>query len=192
MTEKKKHKNEEERTESEIEENKAEAVATSNDVSVDVEQLSAQIESLKKQLAEAESKASEYKDNWLRTQADFQNYRKRVERDHEMTYLSLKGDVIKKVLPALDDLERALQNRRAEDPWANGIELVARKFQTILENEGLRKIEAVGTEFDPNFHEAISHEPADGAQSGHVIGVIQNGYMLGERVIRPALVRVAQ
>ena len=56
----------------------------------------------------------------------------------------------------------------------------------------MKKIEALGVEFDPNFHEAISHEPADGAQSGHVIGVVQNGYMLGERVIRPALVRVAQ
>jgi molecular chaperone GrpE len=62
----------------------------------------------------------------------------------------------------------------------------------MLESEGVKKIEAIGTEFDPNFHEAISHEPANGAQSGHVIGVVQNGYMIGERVIRPALVRVAQ
>jgi molecular chaperone GrpE len=183
MTEKKKREQEEE-----LEESKVEAVATSEDV----EQLSAEVETLKKQLAESESKTSEYKDSWLRSQAEFQNYRKRVERDNEMTYLSMKGDILKKVLPALDDLERALQNRRAEDPWANGIELIARKLQNILENEGLKKIEALGTEFDPNFHEAISHEPADGAESGHVIGVVQNGYMLGERVIRPALVRVAQ
>jgi molecular chaperone GrpE len=109
-----------------------------------------------------------------------------------MRKIDMKGDIVKKVLPVLDDLERALQNRSAEDPWANGIELVARKFQNILESEGIKKIEALGTEFDPNFHEAISHEPADGAKSGHVIGVVQNGYMIGERVIRPALVRVAQ
>ena len=109
-----------------------------------------------------------------------------------MMYLSMKGDIIKKVLPALDDLERALQNRRPEDPWADGIELIARKLQNMLESEGVKKIEALGKEFDPNFHEAISHEPADGVKSGHVIGVVQNGYMLGERVIRPALVRVAQ
>jgi molecular chaperone GrpE len=188
MTEKKKHKREDELTENEIEENQAEAVATSEDVG----HLSAVIESLKKQLAEAESKVSEYKDSWLRSQAEFQNYRKRIERDSELNYLSMKGDIIKKVLPALDDLERALQNRRADDPWANGIELIARKLQNLLENEGVKKIEALGTEFDPNFHEAISHEPADGAQSGFVIGVVQNGYMIGERVIRPALVRVAQ
>ena len=187
MAEKKKREKEEE-----LEEVKAEAVAASQSGSSDLEQLSAEIESLKKQLAEAESKTSEYKDSWLRSQAEFQNYRKRLDRDNEMMYASMKGDIIKKVLPVLDDLERALQNRSAEDAWASGIELVVRKFQNILESEGLKKIEALGAEFDPNFHEAISHEPADGAHSGHVIGVVQNGYMLGERVVRPALVRVAQ
>ena len=189
MTEKKKHKHqEEELAEKEVEETKAEAVA----ISAEVEQLSAEIDVLRKKLDEAEAKTSEYKDSWLRSQAEFQNYRKRLERDNEMMYISMKGDIIKKVLPVLDDLERALQNRSADDAWASGIELVVRKFQNILESEGLKKIEALGVEFDPNFHEAISHEPANGAQSGYVIGVVQNGYMLGERVIRPALVRVAQ
>ena len=188
MTEKKKrtHHNEE------LRENEAEAVATSNDVSENTEQLSAEIDRLKKKVEEAEAKTSEYKDSWLRSQAEFQNYRKRIERDNEMMYASMKGDIVKKVLPVLDDLERALQNRSVDDPWANGIELIVRKFQNILENEGVKKIEALGAEFDPNFHEAISHEPADGAHSGHVIGVVQNGYMIGDRVIRPALVRVAQ
>ena len=186
MPDKKKHEHHEDRDE--LEENRTEAVATP----ADVEQLSAEIEALKKQLAEAESKTSEYKDSWLRSQAEFQNYRKRLERDNEMMYNSMKGDIVKKVLPVLDDLERALENRSADDAWANGIELVVHKFENILESEGVKKIEALGTEFDPNFHEAISHEPADGAQSGHVIGVVRNGYMLGERVIRPALVRVAQ
>jgi molecular chaperone GrpE len=192
MTEKKNHKHEEEFIANQDEETKAEAVATSENTSSDVEQLSAEIDGLKKKLAEAEAKTSEYKDSWLRSQAEFQNYRKRLERDNEMMYTSMKGDIIKKVLPVLDDLERALQNRSADDAWASGIELVVRKFQTILESEGLKKIDALGKEFNPNFHEAISHEPANGAQSGQVIGIAQNGYMLGERVIRPALVRVAQ
>ena len=193
MTEKKKHKQTEaESSEQEVEETKAEAVATSDGGSQEVEQLSAELDVLKKKLEEAESKTSEYKDSWLRSQAEFQNYRKRLERDNEMMYTSMKGDIFKKVLPVLDDLERALQNRSADDAWASGIELVVRKFQNILESEGLKKIEALGVEFDPNFHEAISHEPANGAKSGHVIGVVQNGYMIGERVIRPALVRVAQ
>ncbi|MBI5964772.1 MAG: nucleotide exchange factor GrpE [Chloroflexi bacterium] len=159
---------------------------------VEQEQANAEADALKSQLAEMEAKASEYKDGWLRSQAEFINYKNRMARDNEMMYVSMKGDIVKKVLPALDDLERALQNRPADDAWASGIELIARKLQNILEAEGVKRIVAEGAAFDPNFHEAISHEPNDDVESGHVIAVVQNGYILGERVIRPALVRVAQ
>ena len=182
MTEKKKHKHEEKN-----EETKTGAVAAAEFG----EQLTAEIEALRKQLEDAESKLAESVEGWQRSAADFQNYKKRIERDNELMYASMKGDILKKVLPALDDLERALQNRPADDAWANGIELIVRKLQNILESEGVKRIEAEGAEFNPNFHEAISHEPAE-VESGHVIAVVQNGYMLGERVIRPALVRVAQ
>jgi molecular chaperone GrpE len=183
MTEKKKQ-------EEEVEETQAEAVAESENT----DQLlsDAERETLKKKLADAESKTVEYRDSWMRAQAEFQNYKKRIERDNELTYVSMKGDIVKKVLPVLDDLERALQNRPADNSWASGIELIARKLQNVLESEGIKRIDAEGQEFDPNFHEAISHEPADGVKSGFVIAVVQNGYMLGDRVIRPALVRVAQ
>jgi molecular chaperone GrpE len=134
----------------------------------------------------------EYKDGWARSQAEFQNYKKRIERDNELTYASMKGDIVKKVLPVLDDLELALQNRPVENAWANGIELIARKLQNILESEGVKRIEAKGLAFDPNFHDAITHEPSEEVESGHVIDVVRNGYTLGERVIRPASVRVAQ
>jgi molecular chaperone GrpE len=191
MTEKKKHKHEED-----ADLHQSEAVAEpqqeQGQPAENTGQLSVEVESLKRQLNEAQARVAEYKDGWARSQAEFQNYKKRLERDNELMYVSMKGDIIKKVLPALDDLERALQNRPVEGSWADGIELIARKLQNMLESEGVKKIEAVGTEFDPNFHEAISHEAADGAKSGFVIGVVQNGYMLGERVIRPALVRVAQ
>ncbi len=161
-------------------------------MSIEDERVKANFDALQSQLAEAEAKASEYKDSWARSQAEFQNYKKRIERDNELMYTSMKGDIIKKVLPALDDLERALQNRPADDAWASGIELIARKLQNILESEGVKRIEAHGAAFDPTFHEAITHEPSDDVESEHVIAVVQNGYMLGERVIRPALVRVAQ
>jgi molecular chaperone GrpE len=151
-----------------------------------------QEESLAGRLEQAEARASEYKDGWLRAQADFQNYKKRIERDNELMYASMKGEILKKILPVLDDLERAMLNRPAEDAWTNGIELVTRKLQSVLDTEGVKRIDAEGRPFDPNFHEAISHEPSDTVESGHVIEVTQNGYMLGERVIRPALVRVAQ
>jgi molecular chaperone GrpE len=189
MTEKKKHKHEEETN---MENAEAVAQSTQEETSEKETQLAAEMESLSLQLRQAEARAAEYKDGWVRAQADFQNYKKRLERDNELTYISMKGDIVKKILPVLDDLERALQNRPEDNAWANGIELIARKLQNVLESEGIKRIDAEGVEFDPNFHEAISHEPADGVQSGFVIGVVQNGYMLGERVIRPALVRVAQ
>ncbi|HUG35108.1 MAG TPA: nucleotide exchange factor GrpE [Anaerolineales bacterium] len=181
MTDKKKHKYEEK-------EIKAEAVEASGIGG----QAFAETEALKRQLEEAEAKLAESVDGWRRAQAEFQNYKKRIERDNELMYASMKGDILKKVLPALDDIERALQNQPTDNAWANGIELIARKLQNMLETEGVKRIEAKGAQFDPKFHEAISHEPAEGVASGHVIEVVQNGYMLGERVIRPALVRVAQ
>jgi len=150
------------------------------------------VEALTRRLEQAETQAAEYKDGWLRAQADFQNYKKRIERDNELTYASMKSDIVRRVLPVLDDLERALQNRPADEAWVNGIELITHKLRSVLEAEGVKRIEAEGLPFDPNFHEAISHEPGGEVESGYVIAVAQNGYMLGERVIRPALVRVAQ
>jgi molecular chaperone GrpE len=156
------------------------------------EQAETEFEALQKQLEEAEAKAAENLDGWQRTQAEFINYKNRVQRDRELDYASMKGDIVKKVLPVLDDMERALANRPEGNSWANGMELIVRKFQNILEVEGVKRIEAAGQPFDPNFHEAISSEPNDEVESGHIIEVVQNGYISGERVIRPAMVRVAQ
>jgi molecular chaperone GrpE len=149
------------------------------------------LEALRSQLSAAEQKAAENLDGWQRALAEFQNYRKRVERDREAEQAGMKGDLIKKILPVLDDLERALQNRPEDDAWSNGIDLIQRKLQAILEAEGVKRIEADGAVFDPNFHEAISQEPYDGVESDHIVAVTQQGYMLGDRVIRPAQVRVA-
>jgi|NGEPerStandDraft_6_1074524.scaffolds.fasta_scaffold50697_2 molecular chaperone GrpE len=150
------------------------------------------IDELKSQLAEAQSQAAEYKDGWQRSVAEFQNLRRRVEADKAEMYQTAVGSIIKRYLPILDDMERAMQARPADLAWAEGVELICRKLQSILEAEGLKRIEAEGQKFDPNFHEAIGQEPAEGVESGTVIGIVRNGYMLGERVIRPAMVRVAQ
>ncbi|HSG45380.1 MAG TPA: nucleotide exchange factor GrpE [Anaerolineales bacterium] len=189
----KKNKKQETQQEEELNET-AEAVATSPDGEMpeEVDQTWVEMDALKRQLEEAEIKLAESVDGWQRSQAEFQNYKKRVERDSVMMKADMKGDIVKKILPVLDDLERALQNRPADESWADGIELIMRKFQTTLDGEGIKKIEAEGVEFNPNFHEAISNEPSEEVESGYVIAVVQNGYMLGERVIRPALVRVAQ
>jgi molecular chaperone GrpE len=156
------------------------------------EEASPVLAELQKQLAEAQAQAAEYKDGWQRAVADFQNYRRRVDAEKAETYQFAVGSIIKRYLPVLDDMERAMDSRPADLAWANGVELICRKLQSILEAEGLKRIEAEGQKFDPNFHEAISQEPAEGVESGTVLGVIRNGYMLGERVIRPAMVRVAQ
>lgn len=171
-----------------------EAVASSSEDEMlqNGEQLQAKFEALQKRLEEAQAQAAENLDGWQRAQAEFINYKNRVMRDRDMDYVAMKGDIIKKVLPILDDLQRALANRPEDSSWASGMELIARKFQNILEAEGLKRIEAAGQPFDPNFHEAISSEPNEDVESGHVIEVVQNGYTLGERVIRPATVRVAQ
>ena len=154
-----------------------------------------EFEALKKQLEETQVSAAEYLDGWQRSQAEFSNYKKRLEREQIGTAQLMRGAIISRFLPVLDDLQRALENRPAEElgqSWVGGIELIQRKLQAILDAEGVTRIDAEGKMFDPNFHEAISHEPSEGHESGQVIAVVQQGYMLGERVIRHAMVRVAQ
>jgi molecular chaperone GrpE len=189
MSEKKRHNHKNEEAPP-INPETLETPETSETVNIEVE--ASELESLRQKRAEAEAKSEENLDGWQRAVAEFQNYKKRMERDREADKAWMKGELIKKVLPVLDDLERALQNRPMEDAWANGIELITRKLQSILEAEGIERIEAEGKPFDPNYHEAISYESAEGVESGSVIAIIQNGYMLGERVVRPALVRVAK
>jgi molecular chaperone GrpE len=150
------------------------------------------LDELQKQLSEAQFQAAEYRDGWQRSVADFQNYRRRVDAEKSETYQVAVGSIIKRYLPVLDDLERAMEARPPDLAWAAGVELICRKLQAILEAEGLKRIEAEGQKFDPNFHEAILQEPVEGVESGTVLAVIRNGYMLGERVVRPAMVRVAQ
>lgn len=150
---------------------------------------------LQQELAETQAKSNEYLDGWQRSRADFINFKKRVDREQAEVYQRATANVIKKYLEVVDDLELALRNRpEAGDGsvWANGIELIYRKLLTIIENEGIERIIPQGQLFDPNYHEAISLEPSDQFESGYIIGVLKAGYLLGERVIRPALVRVAQ
>jgi len=145
-------------------------------------------------LEASESKAAEYLDGWQRAQAEFTNYRKRQERERELMRFESVGRIIKRYLPIVDDLERALQNRPTEGEgaaWADGIELIYRKLMGILEAEGVTQIEAEGQEFDPNLHEAVMQTESDEHESGMIIEVLQNGYMLGDRVLRPAMVLVA-
>lgn len=154
-----------------------------------------EVETLQMELETAQAKAQEYLDGWQRALADFSNYKRRVERDQQLNYQNTIGMVVKRYLPILDDLERALNNRPAEGDgavWAGGIELIYRKFLMALEADGVKPMQAAGEQFDPNLHEAISQEPSPDHESGQVIEVLQKGYYLGDRVVRPAIVRVAE
>lgn len=137
----------------------------------------------------------EFLDGWQRARAEFANYRKRVERDQLDARARIAGETLLRALSVLDDLERALKDRPTEGEaaaWADGIELIYRKFQAVLEAEGVQMIQAEGQSFDPALHEALSHEESDDHREGDVIGVVQRGYCIGDRVLRPALVRVAK
>ncbi len=184
--------NREKHTEEEADETQPGAAEATGTQEAVAEALEKRLEEAENRAREFEAKAAENLDGWQRAVAEFQNYKKRMDRDRESDKAIMKGDLVKRVLPVLDDLERALQNRPEEDPWTSGIELIKRKLQSLLEAEGLKRIEAEGALFDPNFHEAISYESADGMESGRIIGVVQNGYMLGDYVVRPAMVRVAR
>jgi molecular chaperone GrpE len=153
------------------------------------------VEALQLELAEARAKSDEYLDGWQRSRAEFANYKKRIDRDQAQTYQVAAGAVIRHFLGVVDDLERALKNRPLEGEgaaWAEGIELIYRKLLSILESEGVTFIEAEGATFDPNFHEAVVSEENSDYASGQVIEVLQQGYMLGDKVLRPAQVRVAK
>lgn len=150
------------------------------------------VEELQKQLDEVKAQAAEFKDGWQRAVAEFQNFKKRSDAEKFETYQMAVGNIIKRYLPVMDDLERALASRPHKLAWVDGIELIYKKLQSILEAEGVKRMEAEGQIFDPNFHEAISQEKSEDHESGQVIEVIRNGYMLGDKVIRPAMVRVSK
>lgn len=175
-----------------------EAEAGEHEAAQELDPAEAELEEQEQELSEldlARREADEYLDGWQRARAELANYRKRVEREKEELFLRLKGEILARYLPIADDLERALQDRPTENDaaaWAEGIELILKKVRDIMDSEGVRSIASEGDEFDPELHEALSHEPSEEHASGLVIEVIQQGYQINDRVIRPALVRVAK
>ena len=145
-------------------------------------------------LAVAQAEAARNLDGWQRTQAEFANARKRFEKQRVETYVNANADLVAKLLPVIDDLERALESAPAgtgDAPWIAGVNLVFRKMLAVLEELGVQNIPAVGEPFDPNLHEALSEETSEDYESGLIVREMRRGYRLGDRVIRPSLVTVA-
>ncbi len=154
----------------------------------------AELPTLEQQLAMAQAEAEDYKDRWMRSQAEFANARKRMDKQRMDAYSNATANVIDKLLPIVDDFDRAMDNLPAEiqeHSWLEGMQLVQRKLFATLDTFNVTPIEAVGQPFDPNLHEAITQEVTDAYESGVVCRVLQTGYKIGDRVIRPSLVVVA-
>ena len=152
------------------------------------------VEVLQASLGEITTKAEEYLDGWQRARADFANYKKRVLRENADIRQMARGEVIKLYLDIADDLGWALQEKPEsgeEGTWADGIEIIFQKLRSRLEAEGIKPMNPLGEEFDPNIHEALMKEESKEYESGQIIEVMQEGYWIGEKVLRPALVRVA-
>ena len=132
-------------------------------------------------------------DRLLRTAAEFDNYRKRVERDRRDQAEAATADALTDFLPIVDDLERALKAPGGDlEGFRKGIELIHQQMLELLRRRGVKPIEAVGADFDPRYHQAVAHESSADHRDGEVMEEYARGYMLGERLLRPAMVKVAK
>ena len=144
--------------------------------------------------AELQKQRDDYYDRLLRKTAEFDNYRKRTERERLQLSEAAAADLIEDLLPLLDDMERALRvDAGAEaDPIRRGVELIHKQLTETLRKRGVKPIESLGADFDPHFHQAVAHEPTEGHREGEVTEEFRRGYMLGDRLLRPAMVKVAK
>ncbi|MEE8163420.1 MAG: nucleotide exchange factor GrpE [Anaerolineae bacterium] len=181
-------------SEEKIEEAAAEEVTVAEEVTEEVEEVS-ELEALRQELEEAKAQAAEYLDGWQRARAEFANYKKRNEQERQELFKLANTTLITKLLPIFDDFERAFQalpSNLLSLTWIDGVALIYRRLQAILEAEGLTLIETEGQSFDPLLHEAVTYEESAEHEEGQIIGEVQRGYKLGDRILRPALVRVAK
>jgi molecular chaperone GrpE len=152
------------------------------------------VQALQAELDKAQAQAAEYLDGWQRSRAEFANYKRRVEAEREELRRASNEALLLKLLPVVDDFERAFQKipqEWAASPWVSGISMILRKLQALLESQGVVPIQAAGQPFNPQQHEAVLLEETAEHPDGTVTAEIQRGYRLGERVLRPAQVKVA-
>jgi molecular chaperone GrpE len=135
----------------------------------------------------------DYKDRWLRKSAEFDNYRKRIERERREQADQSVVDILQELLLVVDDFDRALTVSGDEGgAYRKGVELIHAKLHDLLRKQGVRPMEVIGADFDPNVHMAVMHEESPAHREGEVIGELQKGYFLHDRLLRPAMVKVAK
>jgi molecular chaperone GrpE len=144
-----------------------------------------------KEIEDLQNKISSLEEGWRRTQADFDNYRKRTETQKLEMIDFAKADFMAQITPVLDNFRRAFEHLDISDPKIAGIKQIEKQLEDILSNEGLKKIDTTG-EFNPNLHEAISYENNADIPTDHIIAEAESGWEFGERIIKPAKVRVSK
>lgn len=196
MTEEIQEENQTEFEESEVKDVVTEPLEAQEESAPEALCFEAQIQQLEAQLAEAQQKAAEYLDGLQRSQASFANYRKRTEAEQVSWRSVANAALLSRFLPVLDDFERAFQalpSEFAEHPWLGGINLIQRKIAGVLETENVKPLEVQpGVPFDPLYHQAILYQEVPGFEDGQIVAEVERGYLLDERVLRPASVVVAK
>ena len=144
-------------------------------------------------LADAQRERDDYYDRWMRKAAEFDNYRKRVERERREQADQAVVGLLLEILLVVDDFDRALTVDAGErgEAYRRGIELIHAKLYDVLKKYNVRPIDALGADFDPNIHQAVIQESSPEHREGEVIGELRKGYMIGDRLLRPAMVKVA-
>jgi molecular chaperone GrpE len=161
--------------------------------------LTAELVASRAELKRLQTALAEAQDAVLRRQADFENYRKRVERERTDTYNRVVADTARKLLPVMDNLTRALDAERSVESsesaefrhFLHGVQLISKQLSEVLESFGVQPIPAVGERFDPHIHEAVVTEPSDEHEPDTVVEELARGYRIGDRLLRPAMVKVA-
>jgi molecular chaperone GrpE len=149
---------------------------------------------LRAKIEQLEADAKEASNRYLRLAADFDNFKKRARQEQSETIQFANADLIEKLLPVVDNFHRVLESAPPEvdDAWLKGVRLTLQQLDELLASQGVSAIESVGTPFDPSLHEAIGHEESDEHPEDTVVSEVRRGYRLNDRVVRPALVRVAR
>ena len=150
-----------------------------------------EMEAVKAKLDAAEQNAAQAKEQLLRMAAEYDNYRKRSQKEKENAWTTARADTIKELLPVYDNLERALKQETADEAYAKGVQMTMTQLKTVLEKLGVEEIPAQGESFDPNVHNAVMHMEDEALGENTVVEVFQAGFKMGEKVIRHAMVKVA-
>ena len=168
--------------------NQTENAQTNPDAELSIEECRAELE-------KARAESAEYLDQWRRSVAEMSNFRKRMQREQGEYNNNATARMVERMLPVMDDMDRAiaaLPNTQASNDWSNGFRMIQQKLHAVLDQEGVTPIPTAGQMFDPTLHEAVSYEEQPGYQEGQIIAEVSRGYKLGDRILKPSMVRVAK